>query len=73
MPVIGNPVAVTDVTVVDPDSHRLAEPGPFVPKERKYAVALASVVQLKVTADPGRVDPGIGLVSAASGESRFSV
>jgi hypothetical protein len=65
VPFVGKPVAVTDVAVVEPDSHRLADPAPFVPNERKYAVTPVPGVHVNVGEDPGNTLPGAGLVNVA--------
>jgi len=64
-PAVGRPLAVTDVAVVEPDSYRLAEPGPVVPRERKYAVTPVPALQVKVGEDPANTLPGVGPVRVA--------
>ncbi len=64
-PPVGRPFAVKDVAVIEPDSNRLAEPGPFVPRERKYAVTPVPGVHMKVAEDPGKTLPDAGLVNVA--------
>jgi hypothetical protein len=64
-PPVGRPFAITDVAVMEPDSKRLAEPGPFVPRERKYADTPVPGVHVKVTEDPGKTLPDAGLVNVA--------